>query len=58
MENIYPCKPKFYYIKVECKGGFVTRTCFRDEFNRFRETGHLAILRAINGRGRKIIKSL
>ena len=26
-----PCKPQFYYIKVTCKGVFVTRTCFRDE---------------------------
>ena len=25
-----PCKPQFYYIKVGCKGVFVTRTCFRD----------------------------
>ena len=27
---VYPCKPQFYYIKVGCKGVFVTRTCFRD----------------------------
>ena len=26
-----PVNPQFYYIKVECKGVFVTRTCFRDE---------------------------
>ena len=26
--NVYPCKPPFYYIKVGCKGVFVTRTCF------------------------------
>ena len=25
-----PRKPQFYYIKVGCKGVFVTRTCFRD----------------------------
>ena len=25
-----PCKPEFYYIKVGCKGVFVTRTCFCD----------------------------
>ena len=25
-----PCKPQFCYIKVGCKGVFVTRTCFRD----------------------------
>ena len=29
-KNVYPCKPQFYYIKVGCKGMFVTRTCFRD----------------------------
>ena len=27
------CKPQFYYIKVGCKGVFVTRTCFRDDVN-------------------------
>ena len=29
-KKIYPCKPQFYYIKVGCKGVFVTPTCFRD----------------------------
>ena len=29
--NVYHCKPQFYYIKVGCKGVFITRTCFRDE---------------------------
>ena len=29
-KNAYPSKPQFYYIKVGCKGVFVTRTCFRD----------------------------
>ena len=29
--NVYPCKPQFYYIKVGCKGVFITQTCFRDE---------------------------
>ena len=29
-KNEYPCKSHFYYIKVGCKGVFVTRTCFRD----------------------------
>ena len=27
---MYPCKPQFYYIKVGCKGVFITRTCFHD----------------------------
>ena len=30
MKNVYPCKSQFYYIKVGCKGVFVTRTCFRN----------------------------
>ena len=30
-KKVYPCKPQFYYIKVGCKGVFVTRTYFRDE---------------------------
>ena len=29
-KNEYPCKPQFYYIKVGCKGVFITRTCFHD----------------------------
>ena len=29
-KKVFPCKPQFYYIKVGCKGVFVTRTCFRD----------------------------
>ena len=26
-KNEYPCKPQFYYIKVGCKGAFISRTC-------------------------------
>ena len=29
-QNEYPCKPKFYDIKVGCKRVFVTQSCFRD----------------------------
>ena len=29
-KNVYSCKPQFNYIKVGCKGVFITRTCFRD----------------------------
>ena len=29
-KNVYPCKPHFYYIKVGCKGVFITRTCFHE----------------------------
>ena len=26
-KNVYPCKPHFYYIKVGCKGVYITQTC-------------------------------
>ena len=32
-KNVYPCTPQFYYIKVGCKGVFLSRTCFRDVTN-------------------------
>ena len=28
---VYSCKAQFYYIKVGCKGDFITRTSFRDD---------------------------
>ena len=31
-KKVYPCKPQFYNIKVGCKGVFVTRTYFRDDY--------------------------
>ena len=30
-KNVYPCTPQFHYIKVGCKGVFITRTCYHDE---------------------------
>ena len=27
---ILPCKPQFYYIKVGCKGVYITQTCKKD----------------------------
>ena len=30
--NEYPCKPKFYYIKVGLKGVSIIYVCFRDAF--------------------------
>ena len=30
--NVYPCKPKFYYIKVGFKGVKIIKACFRDGF--------------------------
>ena len=29
-ENVYPCKPEFYYIKVGYKGVYSTRICYHD----------------------------
>ena len=29
--NVYPCKPQFYYIKVVFKGVKIVAACFRDE---------------------------
>ena len=29
-KNVYPCTPQFYYIKVGCKGVFITRTCLNN----------------------------
>ena len=28
--NVYPCKPHFFYIKVGFEGVKITQTCFRD----------------------------
>ena len=28
--NVYPCKPQFYYIKVGLKGIKIVEACFRD----------------------------
>ena len=33
-KNVYPCTPQFHYIKVGCKGLFITRTCLHDELIR------------------------
>ena len=32
-KNVYPCTPQFHYIKVGCKGVFITRTCLHDAEN-------------------------
>ena len=29
--NVYPCKPQFYYIKVGFKGVKIIQVCFRDD---------------------------
>ena len=30
--NVYPCKPQFYYINVGFKGIKIIKACFRDEY--------------------------
>ena len=35
-KNVYPCKPRFYFIKVcvrGCKWLNITRTCLHDDIN-------------------------
>ena len=31
--NVYPCKPQFYYIKVGFKGVKIIKVCFRDDIS-------------------------
>ena len=31
-KNEYPCKPQYNYMKVGCKGVYIKRTCYHDEF--------------------------
>ena len=33
--NVYPCKPQFYYIKVGFKGVKIIKAWFREECNNF-----------------------
>ena len=33
--NVYPCKPQFYYTKVRFKGVNIILACFRDERQSF-----------------------
>ena len=35
--NIYPCKPQIYYIKVRFKGVKIIKACFRDVSEQFRK---------------------
>ena len=30
-KRCFPCKPQVNYIKVECKGVFITRVCYHDD---------------------------
>ena len=40
--NVYPCKPQFYYIKVGFKGVNIIRACLRDAFifSQTKKTSH------------------
>ena len=41
--NVYPCKPKFYYKKVGVKGVKIIKACFRDVVDKHRLlNSHLA----------------
>ena len=35
--NVYPCKPQFYYIKVGFKGVKIILVCFRDGMFKFQD---------------------
>ena len=39
-----PLYTQFYYIKVGCKGVFITRTCFRDDFATYPWNFHFQIV--------------
>ena len=45
---VYTCKPQFYYIKVGCKGVYITQTCFHDvittELSRCKAAGKSGIV--------------
>ena len=42
--NVYPCKPQFYYIKVGFKGVKIIQACFRDENTLQIENGSLGFI--------------
>ena len=33
--NVYPCKPQFYYINLGFKGVKIIQVCFRDDLETF-----------------------
>ena len=45
-KNEYPGKPQFYYIKVGCKGVYITRTCFHDDSKTMQYTATYAALKS------------
>ena len=32
-KKVFPGKPQFYYIKVGCKGVYITRICYHNVYN-------------------------
>ena len=41
--NVYPCKPQFYYIKVGFKGVKIIKVCFHDVFVGFKKRSNIFI---------------
>ena len=29
-DDVYPCKPQFYYIRIGCEGVQITQVCYHD----------------------------
>ena len=59
--NVYPCKPQFYYIKVGFKGSKLYRHvfCFRDVFISLVPTNHkVSSYRNVSSRKRFLLFSL
>ena len=56
-KNTYPCTPQFHYIKVGCKGVFITRTCYHDELFTLMfasSIGHVSIFEVLDWARHKI----
>ena len=55
--NVYPCKPQFYYIKVGFKGIKIMLTCFHDVFGLFHVYCHglFALSLGVIGRSCSVI---
>ena len=30
-DNVYPCKPQFYYLRMGCEGVQITQVCYHDK---------------------------
>ena len=58
--NVYPCKPQFYYIKVGFEGVKIIKACFRDDKDfspRNKCLGNLAFYVFQSGRGLQYVLS-